>query len=82
MTSKTLEERIVECIARQLGVRPENVESGSSIVDDLGADSLDFAELIMEVESEFGISINEGDAENIETIGDLIETTRRLKGEI
>jgi acyl carrier protein len=65
-------EKIVEIIASQLGVEPEEVIPEASFVDDLGADSLDTVELVMALEEEFGIEIPDEDAENISTVGDAM----------
>ena len=59
-------------IAEQLGADPDKITSETSFVSDLGADSLDTVELVMELEEEFDIDIPDADAENIRTIGDAI----------
>ncbi len=59
-------------IADQLMVDPEEVTDEASFVEDLGADSLDTVELIMEFEDEFGVEISDEDAENIATVGEAI----------
>src|SRR5688572_11630468 len=50
-------QRIINVVATQLGVKPEDVRGDSAFVDDLGADSLDFVEVVMALEDEFGITI-------------------------
>jgi acyl carrier protein len=60
-------------IAEQLGVKPEEVKSESSFVDDLGADSLDTVELVMALEEKFGIEIPDEDAEKMTTVGEAIK---------
>ena len=72
MDEKTLDQRVIECVRTQLGSDIEHVKPEANLIDDLGADSLDLVELIMEVESEFDITIPEEDAEKISTIQDLI----------
>ena len=64
-------ERVKKIVAEQLGVKDE-VTNEASFVDDLGADSLDTVELIMEFEKEFNISIPDDQAENIATVGQAI----------
>jgi len=68
---------IIECvqsiIAEKLSVNPADVTPEKSFTNDLGADSLDTVELIMEFEKEFGISIPDDQAEKISTVGDAIE---------
>ena len=65
-------EKVKSIIAEQLGVKPEDVVDKASFVDDLGADSLDTVELIMEFEKEFNISIPDEQAETITTVGQAI----------
>jgi acyl carrier protein len=67
-----VQDKITEIIVEQLGVKPEEVVSEASFVDDLGADSLDTVELVMALEEEFGIEIPDEDAEKIQTVGDAI----------
>jgi acyl carrier protein len=47
-------QRVIDIIAEQLGVEPETVSENTSLIEDLGADSLDTVELVMELEEEFG----------------------------
>jgi len=65
-------ERVQEIIAEKLSVTPADVTPEKSFTNDLGADSLDTVELIMEFEKEFGISIPDDHAEKISTVGDAI----------
>ena len=64
-------EKITEIIVEQLGVKPEEVVSEASFVDDLGADSLDTVELVMALEEEFAIEVPDEDAEKLATVGDV-----------
>ena len=64
--------KVQKIIVDQLGVEEWEVTAGASVTDDLGADSLDTVELIMEFEKEFGISIPDDQAEKIQTVGDAI----------
>ena len=64
--------KVVEIIKDRLNVAEKDIELTSSFANDLGADSLDTVELIMEFEKEFGISIPDEDAEKITTVGDAI----------
>ena len=68
-----IEDKIKGIIADQLGVKLEQVTSGVSFIDDLGADSLNKVELIMALEEEFEIDILDVDAEKIKTAGDAIK---------
>jgi acyl carrier protein len=65
-------------IAEQLMVDVDEVTEEASFVDDLGADSLDTVELIMEFEDEFGIEISDEDAEKISTVGEAIAYLEKL----
>jgi acyl carrier protein len=69
----TIEERVVEIVAEQMGVDKTQVTRETSFVNDLGADSLDTVELVMEFEDEFDISIPDEDAEKIQTVGQAID---------
>jgi len=73
-----LTDRIRTIISDQLMVDPEEVRDESSFVDDLGADSLDTVELIMEFEDEFGIEISDEDAEKISTVAEAIAYLEKL----
>ena len=67
-----IQERVVAIIVDKLGVDQGEVSPEASFTNDLGADSLDTVELIMEFEKEFNISIPDDQAENIATVGDAI----------
>ncbi len=73
--------RVKEIIAEQLMVDLEEITEESTFVDDLGADSLDRVELIMEFEEEFGIEIPDEDAEKISTVGEAIAYIERRLAE-
>ena len=68
----TVEQQVKKIVAEQLGVKEEEVTNAASFVDDLGADSLDTVELIMEFEKEFNISIPDEQAETITTVGQAV----------
>ena len=65
-------------IADQLMVDPDEVTDDASFVEDLGADSLDTVELIMEFEDEFGVEISDEDAEKISTVGEAVAYMSKL----
>jgi acyl carrier protein len=65
--------KVKAIIVEKLGVEEADVVSTASFTNDLGADSLDTVELIMEFEKEFGISIPDEQAEKIGTVGDAID---------
>ncbi|MEO0776722.1 MAG: acyl carrier protein [Bacteroidota bacterium] len=66
-------EKVTGIIVEKLGVDESEVTPEASFTNDLGADSLDTVELIMEFEKEFDISIPDEQAENIQTVGHAIE---------
>ncbi len=66
-------ERVVDIVAEQLGVEKEKINRDSSFVNDLGADSLDQVELVMELEEEFDVNIPDDVAENIQTVGQAVD---------
>jgi acyl carrier protein len=68
----TNQERLIEIIAKQLGVDEDNVTADASFMEDLGADSLDTVELVMALEEEFDIEIPDSDAEKIQTVQDAL----------
>ena len=65
--------KIKEVIVDKLGVEEDKITREANFVDDLGADSLDTVELIMQLEEEFGVEIPDEDAENITTVGAAID---------
>ena len=69
----SVEEKVKDIIAEQLGVKKEEIKPESSFIDDLGADSLDTVELVMALEEEFGIEIPDEDAEKMNVVGDAIK---------
>lgn len=74
-----IESRVKAIIVDKLGVDESEVVATASFTNDLGADSLDTVELIMEFEKEFGISIPDEEAEKIATVGDAIEHIEALQ---
>jgi acyl carrier protein len=66
-------DRVIEIVADQLGVEKEKITRETSFVNDLGADSLDTVELVMELEEEFDINIPDDAAEKIQTVGQAID---------
>ncbi len=69
----SVEERVIEIVAEQLGVDKEKITRDTHFVNDLGADSLDTVELVMELEEEFKINIPDDAAEKILTVGQAVE---------
>ncbi len=69
----SVEQRVREIVAEQLERDVNEVTNTSSLVEDLGADSLDVVELVMKMEEEFGIEIPDEEAEKIKTVNDVIQ---------
>ena len=65
-------EKVKDIIANELGVEREKLTNDASFTDDLGADSLDIVELVMEFEKEFNIDIPDEEAEKLRTVGDAL----------
>jgi acyl carrier protein len=74
-----IEARVKNLIVEKLNVEESQVVPEAGFTTDLGADSLDTVELIMDFEKEFGITIPDGEAEKIKTVGDAIEHIKALK---
>ena len=64
--------KIKDIIEKELGVEREKLTLEASFIEDLGADSLDIVELVMEFEKEFNIDIPDEDAEKLRTVGDAV----------
>ncbi len=71
-------DKVKEIIVKELNVSEEKVTLDASLKDDLGADSLDAVEIVMSIEDEFGIEINNDQAESISTIADLVAYIEEL----
>jgi acyl carrier protein len=70
--STDLAAKVTAIIVEKLGVDEEDITNDASFTNDLGADSLDTVELIMEFEKEFDLTIPDEDAEKIATVGDAV----------
>ncbi|MFT5284936.1 MAG: acyl carrier protein [Planctomycetota bacterium] len=69
MTNSSVEDRVKRIVSNQMGTTPDKITLETSFVNDLGADSLDTVELVMEFEDHFEINIPDEDAETIQTVG-------------
>jgi acyl carrier protein len=76
----SVEERVIEIVCENLGVNKEQVTRSTSFIEDVGADSLDIVELVMELEEEFEITIPDDQAEKIKTVGEAIDYIEREIG--
>ena len=75
-----LEGTVKSIIVDKLGVDASDVTNDASFTDDLGADSLDTVELIMEFEKEFDLTIPDEEAEKIATVGDAVSFLQEKTG--
>ncbi len=73
MSDSSIKDRVIRIVCDQMGATPDKVTEETSFINDLGADSLDTVELVMEFEDEFEISIPDEDAEKIQTVGSAIQ---------
>ncbi len=71
------DKKIKQIIAEQLGLNEDEIAESASLLDDLGADSLDIVELVMAMEEEFEMEIPDEDAEKIVTVKDVIDYVKR-----
>ena len=73
MSREEVQDQLAQILVRQLGIDAEQVKPEASLAEDLKADSLDFVELIMELEDEFGVKISDEDALGIKTVGQAVD---------
>lgn len=71
MVTAEVGNRIRSIVSQQLGVEVSEIHADSSILDDLGADSLDVVELVMQLEDEFDIEVPDEEAQTIRTVADV-----------
>ena len=69
----SVEDQVRSIIAEQLGIKADEIKDDASFVDDLGADSLDTVELIMQFEEDFELDIPDEDAEKIQSVQDALD---------
>jgi len=73
-------EKVKDIIEKELGVEREKLTNDANFIEDLGADSLDIVELVMEFEKEFNIDIPDEDAEKLKTVGDAMAYLHQKMG--
>ena len=72
-------ENVRNALAEQFEIDAESITMDTSLIDDLGADSLDVVELIMSIEDAFGITISDDDAAQLYTVGRIVEYLDKLR---
>ena len=72
MDNSEIFNKVKKVVVEKLGANPSNVSMESTFIGDLGADSLDTVELIMDLEEDFGIEIPDEEAEKLKTVGDVV----------
>ena len=78
--NENIADKVISIVANQLDVEKEKIKPETSFINDLGADSLDIVELVMEFEEAFDMSIPDEDAEKIRTVGDAINYIKEHQG--
>jgi acyl carrier protein len=73
MSADEIKDKVYDIIVSKMGVNKDQIKLESKFADDLGADSLDTVELIMELENEFGVQIPDEDAEKIGTVQQAVD---------
>ena len=76
--SDSIREEVIKIVADRFDVAASKITDTSNYVDDLGADSLDVAEMVMEFEDKFGVTIPD-DEQGIKTVGDTVSFIKKLK---
>ena len=66
-------EKVCKMLADQLGIAADTIKPESEVIKDLGADSLDVVELLMAIEEEYGITLPDGEVENVKTVQDIVD---------
>lgn len=77
MSSEFVETKVREIVAEQLGLGVDDVALDTSFSGDLGADGLDFMEIVMALEEEFEVEIDDADAEGLKTVKDAVDFLSR-----
>ena len=72
MDSKQIETKVIKIVSEKLNIEEKNVSLASRFQEDLGADSLDIVELLMDIEEQFGVSISDTESEQLRTVGDAV----------
>jgi acyl carrier protein len=73
MDTKELEGKVIKVVAEKLSIEEKAITMASRFQEDLGADSLDIVELLMEIEENFGVNISDDESEKLKTVGDAVK---------
>jgi len=73
MEREKIFEKVVNVLSDKLGVEENSIAESSSLTDDLGADSLDLVDLVMELEEQFGVKIDDSELEKLSTVKDVVD---------
>ena len=65
--------KVADMLSEQLGINKDKITLESDVIKDLGADSLDVAQMLMALEEDFGITVSEDDAANLRTVADIVK---------
>ena len=71
-------EKVCKMLAEQLDISVDTITPQSEVVKDLGAESLDVVELMMQLEDEYGITLPEGEVENVKTVQDIVDMMEKI----
>jgi acyl carrier protein len=72
-----IQDKVIDILVQRLSVQPTQVRPESRLIEDLGADSLDVVEIVMQLEETFGIEITDEQAESVRTVSELLEQLKR-----
>lgn len=73
-----IKEKVMAILCDKLGLEEYEVDENKQLVSDLGADSLDIVEIIMEIEKEFDVKIDDNELSEIKTVGDIIKKLKDM----
>lgn len=79
MAIEYIEQKVTDILVDKLGVEPEYVKSEADFREDLGGDSLDLVEVMMKVEKDFRISVSDEEADQVKTVGDIIDLVEKYQ---
>ena len=77
MAREDIEKKVTDILVDTMGVEPEEVKNDANFEDDLGGDSLDCVEVLMEIEHEFNIHVSDADAYQVNTVADICDMVER-----